>query len=356
MAGMRRRLRGITTRVSGAMAPAAVAPTSDVTADAPVEVPADMSAEGSVEAAAASPAHAPADMPAERPDREISDNGDVPVLTEPLPEPVIDPVAEAAEREALVPDPVCAAAVDLARAVAVEAGGASVGEHLGVEADDELVVTHSFASTDRAYVGWRWAVTVARAEGSNDVTVDEVVLLPGGGALVAPAWVPWSERVQPGDLAPGDLLPPRPDDPRLVPAYADPEADLAAEVFWELGLGRPRVLSVDGRLDAAERWYDGDRGPASPMARQAPGQCLDCGFRMPLAGGLKALFGVCANALSPEDGRVVSLDHGCGAHSETSVELTHSAGTAGMVVEDEELEIVVVGASPDDETPDGHAS
>lgn len=28
------------------------------------------------------------------------------------------------------------------------------------------------------------------------------------------------------------------------------------------------------------------------------------------------MFGVCANKWSPDDGRVVSLDHGCGEHSE----------------------------------------
>ena len=253
-------------------------------------------------------------------------------------------------------DAVCAAAVDIARAAAVEAGGKTVGKHLGVEPEGELIVTHSFGTKDPAYVGWRWAVTVTRTEDSDVVTVDEVCLLPGSGALLAPAWVPWSERVQPGDLSPGDLLPPAPDDPRLVPAYADPEAELAAEAFWELGLGRPRVLSAEGRADAADRWYDGEHGPATPMARQAPGQCLDCGFRLQLAGGLRALFGVCGNALSPDDGRVVSLDHGCGAHSETAVQLTHGDTSAGMVVEDEELELVAIGPSPDDETPDGHAS
>jgi len=317
---MRRRLRGITTKV---VAPKKLLP--------PPETP---------------PA---AEQPSEPAEPSVDETGGVTSLTEPLIEPAPELVAAPV-------DPVCLAAMDLARAVAVEAGGSSVGDHLGVEADEDLVVTHSFGSTDPAYVGWRWAVTVARSEGSDVVTVDEVVLLPGSGALVAPAWVPWSERVQPGDLAPGDLLPPAPDDPRLVPAYADPEAELAAETFWELGLGRPRVLSLDGRRDAAERWYDGERGPFSAMARQAPGQCLDCAFRMPLGGGLKALFGVCANAMSPDDAQVVSLDHGCGAHSETAVELTHSASATGMVVEDEELEIVVGGASPDDETPDGHAS
>ena len=317
MASMRRKLRGITSRVAGARAPA------------PDEV--------------LIPGHH-VDVEAEPP---VSETGGVPALTEPALEVPAAPILEA--------DAACAAAVDLARSVAVEAGGSAVGDHLGVEADEPLVVTHSFATTDPAYVGWRWAVTVARAEGTDEITVDEVVLLPGSGALLAPAWVPWSERVQPGDLSPGDLLPPKPDDPRIVPAYTDVEGELAVAAFWELGLGRPRVLSLDGRLDAAERWYDGDRGPASAMARQAPGRCLDCAFRIPLAGGLAAAFGVCANGLSPEDAKVVSLDHGCGAHSETPVELTQSSA-GGMVVEDEELELVASGPSPDDETPDGHAS
>ena len=91
------------------------------------------------------------------------------------------------------------------------------------------------------------------------------------------------------------------------------------------------------------------------MAKQAPGKCLDCAFRVPLAGSLSVLFGVCANAFAPDDGKVVALDHGCGAHSETQVDSPHGQG-AGMVVEDEALELVALTPSPDDETPDGHAS
>jgi hypothetical protein len=234
-------------------------------------------------------------------------------------------------------DPACVAAVEVARAAAVEVAGPAVGEHIGVEVDDALVVTHSFATTEKAYTGWRWAVTVARADGADEVTVDEVVLLPGTGALVSPPWVPYAERIQPGDLSPGDLLPPSPDDRRLVPSYADPDAELADEVHWELGLGRVRVLSLDGRADAAERWYDGDRGPAAPIAKAAPARCGDCGFLVPLAGSLRQLFGACANGYAPDDGRVVSFDHGCGAHSEV---LATPMTTAGMAVEHDEIEIV----------------
>src|SRR4051812_39278421 len=74
------------------------------------------------------------------------------------------------------PDATCAEAVDLARSAALEdASPGTVGEHLGVEAEGERVVTHYFAATDPAYRDWRWAVTIARASRSKEATVDEVV-------------------------------------------------------------------------------------------------------------------------------------------------------------------------------------
>ncbi len=265
---------------------------------------------------------------------------EAPVATEVTPgeEPAVsttDVLPEPAEAPPTEGDLACVAAVPLAREAAVEVAGEAVGEHLGVEVDEALVVTHLFATTEKAYRGWRWAVTVARADGSDEVTVDEVVLLPGAEALVSPAWVPYADRVQPGDLSPGDLLPPKPDDPRLVPSYADPDAELV-DAHWELGLGRVRVLSLDGRADAAERWYDGEQGPRAAIAKAAPATCVDCGFLVPLGGSLRQLFGACANAMAPDDGKVVALDHGCGAHSEIVAEL---ATTAGLVAEHDEIEL-----------------
>ncbi len=237
-------------------------------------------------------------------------------------------------------DPALAAAVDLARALAVEVAGGEVGDHLGLEVDDAFVVTHSFAAMEKGYVGWRWAVTVARGDGHDEITVDEVVLLPGSGALLAPEWVPWSERVQPGDLSPGDLLPTAPDDLRLVASFEDTEQeDLLYELDRELGLGREKVLSLDGRALAAERWYDGDAGPASPLAKAAPAPCRSCGFFVPLGGALSQGFGACANGYAPDDGRVVALDHGCGAHSSVVVDGSH-ASTTGLAVEHEDFEVV----------------
>jgi hypothetical protein len=221
-------------------------------------------------------------------------------------------------------DTVGAEAVDVARAALLDlVPGEDVGEHLGLQAEGTRVVTHFFACRRSGYRGWRWSVTVARAPRQRTVTVDEVVLLPGDEAVLAPEWLPWRDRLRPGDLGPGDLLPTEDDDPRLVPAYtaADEVVDQRAvkAVADELGLGRARVLSVEGRELAAERWYDGTHGPDAPIAQAAPGACGTCGFMVRLAGPLGRLFGVCANAYANDDGRVVSIDHGCGAHSEAQL-------------------------------------
>jgi Protein of unknown function (DUF3027) len=293
------------------------------------------------------------------------------------------------------PDEACAQAVDLARGAAEEmAGPGGVGEHRGVTADGDRVVTHRFSCLDPAYRGWCWAVTVARASRAKNVTIDETLLVPGPEAILAPDWVPWKERLLPGDLGVGDLLPAPSDDARLVPAAslegddgvsdwgettwampgtepedlvpvpsAEPLADVLDDDLDDLdvaaedldgagtvaavvlttgasaaGTGamgaetagtdaghqdvlgdrppRARVLSAIGRDDTALRWYTSEHGPKSPLANAAPGLCSGCGFFVRLGGPLGRVFGVCANEYAPDDGRVVSVDHGCGAHSE----------------------------------------
>ena len=261
------------------------------------------------------------------------------------------------------PDQTLAEAVDLARQAAVEdAGAGQVGEYVGIEVESDRVLTHLFNCLNPAYVGWRWAVTVARASRSKVVTVSESLLLPGPDSLLAPDWVPWTERVRPGDLKAGDLMPASSDDERLVPLVAlsgdrglldwqgedawTPGAELAAGEIAEdsqldadadvdvdpddepderpgparrrlEGVARPRrVLSAIGRDEAAIRWHAGDHGPRSPLASAAPACCITCGFLVRLEGPLGRVFGVCANEYAPDDGSVVSVDHGCGAHSD----------------------------------------
>jgi Protein of unknown function (DUF3027) len=248
-------------------------------------------------------------------------------------------------------DQVCADAVDVAREAVTEE---PAGEHLEVVAEGERAVTHFFEAGLPGYRGWRWAVTVARAPRSRHVTVCETVLLPGPDALVAPEWVPWQDRLQPGDLGVGDLLPTAPDDDRLVPGYLLSDDPAVEEVAWELGLGRARVMSLDGRMETAQRWYDGDHGPGAPIATAAPrpARCGTCGFYLPLAGSLRRSFGACGNLFAPDDGRVVSVDHGCGAHSEVLVEApVAQVEELPTVYDDSEVDPV---APTPPEAADGH--
>jgi hypothetical protein len=208
-------------------------------------------------------------------------------------------------------------AVELARAAIVEGSGDdTVGDYLGVGYEDPTSATHRFLAHLPGYQGWQWAVVVAGYPGTDHATVSEVVLVPGPGSLLAPEWLPWDQRVRPGDLNPGDLLAPSSDDPRLVPGYlasGDPQVD---ETAAEIGLGRRQVMSAWGRAQAAERWHDGDYGPRTQMAQSTKRICRDCGFFLPLAGSLGAMFGVCGNELSA-DGHIVDFQYGCGAHSDT---------------------------------------
>lgn len=210
--------------------------------------------------------------------------------------------------------PVLADAAELARRALVELEPEGVGAHLGVSGEDESAATHWFETTLAGYHGWQWAVVVAAPPGAERATVSESALLPGSEALIAPDFLPWDQRIRPGDLSPGDLLAPPADDPRLVPGYlvtGDPVVD---EVCEEIGLGRKQVLSLEGRLEAATRWYL-EYGPDTDMARAAPSACGHCGFYLPLAGALRESFGVCANAMGA-DGHTVHVEYGCGAHSD----------------------------------------
>lgn len=219
-------------------------------------------------------------------------------------------------------DAVLASAVDLARAAAQEVAEQAdlVGEYQGLVVEGERLVSHRFATTAPGYRGWQWVVTVARVPRGRAATICEVDLLPGDDAILAPAWVPWSDRLQPGDLGPGDVLPFLPDDERLDQGYeATGDTDSDELAIFELGLGRERVLSPLGRSEAAQRWYAGSHGPMAATALAASAPCSTCGFLLLMAGSLRTEFGVCANEWSPDDGRVVSMDHGCGAHSQTDI-------------------------------------
>ena len=68
------------------------------------------------------------------------------------------------------------------------------GDLLSDTAEGEGVFTLNFAATMGGYPGWHWTVSLAELEGEQP-TVLETELMPGDGALLAPDWVPWSERL-----------------------------------------------------------------------------------------------------------------------------------------------------------------
>ena len=226
----------------------------------------------------------------------------------------------------------------IAKAVAIEVADEDnqVGDF--VEAIDlgDDVTDFRFETRVRGYEGWQWSVTLYHDVELDHWTVNESSLVPTDKALRPPAWIPWKDRLEPTDLAVTDSIGTEPDDPRLEEGFRATDAGEGApaetpemsetsetskedveDAVEEFELSRRHVLTPLGRAQTAKRWYEGPRGPKSLSTKTADGNpCSTCGFFIPLKGELNLLFGVCANKWSPDDGRLVSVDHGCGEHSE----------------------------------------
>src|SRR5699024_4402361 len=293
------------------------------------------------------------------PTRRRSPPSSAPSPTTSRPEPMTSPTTAPRRTRTARPklDAIAAEAVELAREALLEvAEPGQVGEHLRVEAVGERLVSHVFECTMPGYRGWSWVAGLARASRAKAATVAETALRPGEDAILAPEWEPWSERLKPSDVGADDLLPYREQDERLEQGYeatGDEDADRVA--LWELGLGRARVLSPEGRSEAAERWLEGEFGPRQKSSRGRRGtvaaNCTSCGFFTQLAGSLRQEFGVCTNEWSPADGRVVHLNYGCGAHSETGQQNDDREIPRGSGVIVDELEVEVEKAPEAEGTP-----
>ncbi|MEY4320686.1 MAG: hypothetical protein RLZZ471_627 [Actinomycetota bacterium] len=81
-----------------------------------------------------------------------------------------------------------------ARQAAVEfANSQSVGEFVTVIDEGDNVSTFLFESKLKGYVGWNFSVSIF--SDGQDTSISEVNLMPGEESLLAPKWVPWSERL-----------------------------------------------------------------------------------------------------------------------------------------------------------------
>ena len=256
----------------------------------------------------------------------------------------------------------------------------AVGDFVGKTNLGSNVTDFRFACTMLGYEGWQWSVTLYHDEDAGRWTVNESSLAPTEDSLLPPPWVPWKDRLRPTDLSVMDSIGTAEDDSRLEDgvkldgiqennasedgsqcakdsentnndansensensadssdssdsksAYNTDNASAEDDENLENGeskedfedavetfrLTRKRVMTAQAIAQTAKRWYAGQHGPKSLSTKIADGKaCSSCGFMIPLAGSLGNMFGVCANMWSPDDGRVVALDHGCGEHSE----------------------------------------
>jgi hypothetical protein len=145
-------------------------------------------------------------------------------------------------------DAVLEAAVDRARRGVLEiAPEAQVGRHVSAVVEGERLVTHRFEAFVPGYGGWQWYASVARVARSKDVTVCEVGLLPSAAALLAPEWLPWSERVRPEDSQTEDAAPA--DDAAPVEDAAPAEDAQSQPAGTAAPSGDDDAGSIDDALD-----------------------------------------------------------------------------------------------------------
>jgi hypothetical protein len=163
---------------------------------------------------------------------------------------------------------------EIARAALAEISPAgTVGDLIDSTTHDDGTTTLRFASTLSGYPGWHWSVSVAEIPG-EEPTVMEAELMPGEGALLAPDWVPWAERLEDYRAAQAliaaesagdadaddedDLADERDDDDDLGD---DPDDGIDFEDVDDDELGMP--LSRVDEQDEAEAESDDD-GPEQP--------------------------------------------------------------------------------------------
>jgi hypothetical protein len=101
-------------------------------------------------------------------------------------------------------------------------GRRAVGNYIRTDEEEPGLLSYIFESTLRGYVGWYWSVTIYQPEG-QEPTISEVVMMPGESALIAPKWVPWSERLADYKALQLELE-------AQAAALAEEEAALAAEL------------------------------------------------------------------------------------------------------------------------------
>ncbi|ROS51186.1 DUF3027 domain-containing protein [Frigoribacterium sp. PhB118] len=151
-------------------------------------------------------------------------------------------------------------------------------ETIGAEADpidDEPGVTSvRFATLLPGYPGWHWTVSVAHLDG-EEPSVLEAELMPGHGALLAPDWVPWADRLadMKAQEAHGDDEDDESDEDDDEDDSDDDDADDEDESDDERGSivhgGDVDGVDIDDLVDASEDSDDSGRAVDAPVVPAA---------------------------------------------------------------------------------------
>ena len=157
---------------------------------------------------------------------------------------------------------------NLARAAAVEASQrAAVGDFIETIDEGDNVVTFLFENKQKGYVGWRWSVTLHVGEPNDEATVSEVLLMPGPDSLIAPNWVPWSERLADYKALQAELEAQAALDAEDDEDETDIEAEAVEEIVEELEAA-VEVLDDEAENSVDENSVDENSAPANSEESQ----------------------------------------------------------------------------------------
>ena len=190
-----------------------------------------------------------------------------------------------------------------------------------------------------AYPGWRWAITVARVPRGKVATVCETNLVPGEGALLSPEWLPYAERLAPGDLGAGDVLPTRRRTRTSSPGSRRPATRTSTR--WPCGSSGSAASACSRRRGeaAAQRWYEGEAALTrrSPRRAPPPARRVASSTRWQVH---CALFRRVRQRVVTQRRSRRGLDHGCGAHSEVDVDRHEPVPSAEPLVDEIAYDLV----------------
>ena len=157
---------------------------------------------------------------------------------------------------------------DFAREALIAATSKSkVGNFIEVIEEGDGLASYLFENNQKGYVGWRWSVTIFQAD-SAEPTVSEIVLMPGPDSLVAPDWVPWSERLA---------------DYKALQAELEAQAALDAEEAEEAEDGEDE--SEDDEVEIVDIDEDELLAPVADQSESSESDTEDAGQRPPRSRG-----------------------------------------------------------------------